>query len=128
MVDIRQERGKAAEVAVAAALEAEGFTIVALNLRLGHLELDIVARCAELVVVVEVRSRGPGARTTGFGSISATKRDRIRRAAKRLWRDRYMLDPTVCRLRLDAASVTFRGGQAQISYCAGAISFDAVPT
>jgi putative endonuclease len=126
MTHSRHERGQTAEAAVAAALVADGFSIVARNLRLGRLELDIVARQGALIVVVEVRSRGPGARTTGFGSISASKRDRLRRAARRLWRDRYVADPSVQRLRLDAASVTFEGEQAQIIYCAGAITFDAL--
>ncbi len=97
--------GQAAERLVAEYLGSQGFTIEARNLRLGHLEIDIVARCGDLIVVVEVRERGPEAWTTGFGSIRHTKRQRIRRAGERLWRRRYRRDPTVARLRFDAASV-----------------------
>jgi Holliday junction resolvase-like predicted endonuclease len=70
------------------------------------LELDVVARRGPLVVIVEVRSRGPGAWTTGFGSLDAAKRQRIRRAGERLWQRRYRNDESVERLRFDAASVT----------------------
>ena len=118
------ELGRAAEEAVAAALVEAGFQIVGRNLRFGPLELDVVARRFELVVVVEVRTRGRGARMTGFGSLSATKRARIRRAAGTLWRRHFARDPTVSRLRIDAAAVTFDAGVTRIAYCAGAVTFE----
>jgi putative endonuclease len=116
----RARLGQRAEEAVARYLESAGFSIVARNLRLGRLELDIVARRAELVLVVEVRTRGAGAWTSGLGSVSRAKRDRIRRAGQRLWRDRYKADPSVDRMRFDAASVRFDGGEADIDYVVAA--------
>jgi putative endonuclease len=116
----RARLGQRAEEAVALYLESAGFSIVARNLRLGRLELDIVARRAELVLVVEVRTRGAGAWTSGLGSVSRAKRDRIRRAGQRLWRDRYKADPSVERMRFDAASVRFEGGEADIDYVVAA--------
>ena len=102
-------------------LEREGASIVATNLRVGRLELDIVAREGPLVVVVEVRTRGPGAWTRGFGSLSSEKRARIRRAAERLWQRRYKNDPSVERLRIDCASVVFsESGEAVIEYAKAA--------
>ena len=80
---------------------------MAQNLRLGKLELDVVARQGPLIVVVEVRTRGAGAWTTAFGSIDSAKRRRIRRAGERLWQRRYKNDASVERLRFDAASVSF---------------------
>jgi putative endonuclease len=112
--------GQAAEAAVCDYLEREGYQIVARNLRLGRLELDVVARKSELVVVVEVRTRGPGAWTSAFGSITRLKRERIRRAGQRLWRARYRNDPSVQRLRFDAASVLFEQGAAKIEYIVAA--------
>ncbi len=109
-----------AEGVVANWLITQGFCLVARNLRLGHLELDIVARRDELVVVVEVRARSAGSYTTAFGSISATKRERIRCAARRLWRARYANDPTVQRLRIDAAAVHFGPSGPVLEYCPGA--------
>lgn len=84
-----------------------GFEIVALNLRLQYLELDVVARRGELVVIVEVRSRGRGAWTSGFGSLNGRKQHRVRLAGQRLWERRYRRDESVKRLRFDAASVEF---------------------
>lgn len=97
-------------------LVERGFDIVAINLRLQYLELDVVARRGELVVVVEVRSRGRGAWTSGFGSLDGRKRYRVRLAGQRLWERRYAHDPTVTRLRFDAASVTFDAAGPRIEY------------
>jgi putative endonuclease len=106
---------------VARYLTEQGFDIVALNLRLQYLELDVVARRGDLVVVVEVRSRGRGAWTTGFGSLDGRKRYRLRLAGQRLWERRYQADLSVKRLRFDAASVTFGpSGVAHVDYVAAA--------
>jgi putative endonuclease len=107
----RIEHGASAERAVAHYLAQSGYDIVATNLRVGRLELDVVARQGRVIVVVEVRTRGPGAWTSAFGSIDAEKRRRVRRAGERLWQRRYKHDASVDRLRFDAASVTFAGGE-----------------
>jgi putative endonuclease len=117
---LRQARAALAEQAVARLLAERGFQIVATNLRLGHLEIDIVARRSDLVVVVEVRARDVASWTTGFGSITAGKRRRVREAARRLWRRRYRKDLSVSRLRLDAAAVLFGPGGMKIHYAEGA--------
>lgn len=101
----RHALGARAEALVAQYLVTEGYEIVARNLRLGALELDIVARRGPLIAVVEVRTRGPGALTSGFGSVDGRKRERIRRAGERLWQRRYRRDLSVERLRFDVASV-----------------------
>jgi putative endonuclease len=93
-----------------------GASIVATNLRVGRLEIDIVAREGRTVLVVEVRARGPGAWTGGLGSLASQKRARIRRAAERLWQRRYRNDASVDRMRIDAASVTFAEGELRIEY------------
>jgi putative endonuclease len=109
-------RGSAAEQAVAAFLLDRGCEIVATNLRVGRLELDIVAREGPVIAVVEVRSRGAGAWTSGLGSIDRQKRERIRRAGERLWDRRYKNDRSVERMRFDAASVTFEDGTPVVEY------------
>jgi putative endonuclease len=101
----RRSIGAQAEAVVAAWLRREGYEIVAQNLRIGALELDIVARRGAVVAVVEVRTRGSGALTTGLGSVTLKKRERIRRAGERLWQRRYRHDKSVDRLRFDLASV-----------------------
>lgn len=113
-------RAAEAEAAVAKYLERLGYTVVGCNVRLGRLELDIVAQQGRTVVVVEVRTRSEHSLTTAFGSIDHAKRERTRRAGERLWRERYRDDPGVDHLRFDAASVTFEQGAPQVSYCRGA--------
>ena len=124
MSDLSAKRaadGTRAEAAVAAHLETLGYAIVATNLRVGKLELDVVAREGAVIVVVEVRTRGASAWTTGFGSIDGEKRRRIRRAGERLWQRRYKNDVSVDRLRFDAASVTFDAdGTPHIEYARAA--------
>jgi putative endonuclease len=97
-------------------LVARGFAIVATNLHVGHYEIDVVARSGPLIVVVEVRTRGARAWTTGFGSLDAGKRRRIRLAGERLWQRRYRQDASAERLRFDAASVTFVDGEPVVDY------------
>jgi putative endonuclease len=85
-------------------------------LRLQYLELDVVARKDDVIVVVEVRSRGASAWTSGFGSLDGRKRYRIRLAGQRLWQRRYRSDASVNRLRFDAASVQFGPDGPKIEY------------
>jgi len=81
-----------------------GFEIVARNLRLGHLEIDLLARRGALLVVVEVRARGPGARVGPFASVNGPKLRRLRAAVQLVWR-RHQADPSLQRVRLDVAAV-----------------------
>ncbi len=114
--EARRRSGALAEAAVVEHLRRAGLVIVATNLHVGHFELDVVARDGAVVVVVEVRTRGKGAWTRAFGSIDGKKRLRLRRAGERLWRHRYAHDPSVERMRFDAASVTFDEGRARVEY------------
>jgi putative endonuclease len=90
---------------VAAWLAGQGYEIVATNLRLGALEIDVVARKGPVVAIVEVRTRGKTARTTALGSVGKAKQLRLRRAGERLWQRRYRHDLSVERLRFDVAGV-----------------------
>jgi putative endonuclease len=117
----RHEIGARAELAVADFLFARGFVVLARNVRLGSLELDVVARRGDLVVVVEARTRGPGSMTRALESVSHSKRVRLRRAVARLWRESLRRMPGVDRVRIDVAAVTFTGRGASIEYVAGAL-------
>ena len=117
----RRARGRRAELAVADYLVANGFAIIAGNVRLGPLELDLVARRGGLVAVVEVRTRGHGSFDGPFASIRAPKRERLLRAVERLWRERLTAIPEVERVRIDVAAVTFDQGQTLVEYVAGAV-------
>jgi putative endonuclease len=117
----RTALGRRAELAVADFLFANGFTLLARNLKLGPLELDVVARKGALVVIVEVRTRGPGAWVRAFESVTWAKQRRILRAVERLWRTRLARYATIQRVRVDVAAVTFAGGRTSIEYVAGAV-------
>lgn len=116
----RKQLGDEAEQAVADFLVERGVEIVARNLRIGSLEIDIVARQGVLVLVVEVRFRSVRSWTSGFSSIDGKKRMHLRRAGERLWTRRYQHDPTAERLRFDVASVTFGAEGAEVEYVSGA--------
>ena len=53
----RAELGRRAERLVAEYLQARGFQIVGQNVRVGRLEIDLIARRRELLVFCEVRAR-----------------------------------------------------------------------
>ena len=97
--------GDRAERAAAAWLVARGLDLVASNVRVGRLEIDLVLRDGPVIVFVEVRTRGPGAWTSALASVDARKRARVRAAGERLWRDRFARDATIDRVRFDVAAV-----------------------
>jgi putative endonuclease len=121
-VTSRTALGRLAETAVADYLVAAGYDVLARNLRLGALELDVVARRGPLVVVVEVRTRGEGSMQRPFESFTYTKRLRLKRAVRRLWREQLVKMRDVKRVRIDAAAVSFgEGGRTKVEYVEGAI-------
>jgi putative endonuclease len=107
---------------VAEYLATNGYEILARNLRLGPLELDVVARLGDLVAVVEVKTRGPGARQGPFASFTRAKSARVRRAVERLWRETLSQMDGVNRVRVDVAAVTFVEGQVRVEYVEGALA------
>jgi putative endonuclease len=118
-------RGREAEAAAADKLRANGFRVLWQNLRIGALELDLVAKKGDLVVVVEVRTRGPGSFEKPLASISRTKRRTLLRGVRALWKGRIAKMPEVNRIRIDVAAVTSDGsGALQIEWIAGAFTED----
>lgn len=111
-----QVLGREAEDFAAKVLEERGFAILMRNVRLGHLEVDIVARQGAVVVVVEVRRRGLGAWTTALGSVDPEKRKRVRMAGDRLWRRYFKSDLTVERMRFDVVGVSEENGVLQAEH------------
>ena len=99
--------GSRAEEAAREHLLASGLSFVGQNLRVGRLELDLVLQEGPVIVVVEVRTRGPGSWRRALDSVDRRKRARIRAAGERLWRDRFARDASVDRMRFDIAAVTF---------------------
>jgi putative endonuclease len=96
--------------------------VLARNLRIGSFEIDVVARRGELVVAVEVRTRGARSFERALESIGRAKQRRMLAAADRLWRDHLADTPGVERLRIDVAAVTFEGGETRVEYFESAVT------
>lgn len=113
----RSRRGALAEHIAVRHIVAMGMHVLARNLRVGHLELDIVARDGPAVVVIEVRTRGSGAWQTPLDSVGGVKRSRLRRAAEILWDRHWSRWEGVERVRFDVVSVRLgRGTPARVDY------------
>ena len=82
---------------------ARGFAIEGPNVRVGRLEIDLVATKGDLVIVVEVRVRGAGSFQSALASVDRKKQERLVRAARTLYRDRY--DARGMRLRFDVVAI-----------------------
>ncbi len=78
----RSARGAHWETFASNHLRAQGLEILARGYRCRLGELDIVCLDGETLVIVEVRARSTGARTTALESISRAKRQRIVNAAR----------------------------------------------
>lgn len=109
----RAALGQAGEQLVAEHLEAQGFGLVARNVRIGRLEIDLIARRDALVVFCEVRTRTSAAFLDPIDTIDRAKQQRIRRAAE-IWLLRQRFD--AAEVRFDAASVLIDGARRQLDY------------
>jgi putative endonuclease len=112
----RRALGRAAEELAARFLVLEGYTILARNRRCAGVELDVVARQGDLLVLVEVKLRRgdlvPATRALGF-----RQWDRQRRAA-RAFLDRA---PWAAAVRLDLVSVDWRPGELRLQHLCGVV-------
>lgn len=98
-------------------LRARGLEVIGRNVRVGRLEIDLIARDGPVIVVVEVRTRGASSFQRALDSIDARKRARLRAAGERLWQTRFAANPAIERMRFDVASVTFLpGGGAAVEH------------
>ncbi|HVJ88288.1 MAG TPA: YraN family protein [Labilithrix sp.] len=118
----RTSIGRHAEDLAARHLVANGFEILWQNVRIGSLEVDLVARLGDLVVIVEVRSRGPNAFAGPLASITWKKRRMLLRAARGLWRGRLKNMAGVQRVRLDVIAITSSPTGAVVEWIRGAIT------
>jgi putative endonuclease len=92
--------GRRGEVLAALWLMAKGYSILGFRLRTPHGEIDLVARRGRVLAAVEVK-----ARTTleaALEAVSASQRQRLRRAIRALAARRRGLENSVVRLDLMA--------------------------
>jgi putative endonuclease len=112
--ETRHERGRAAEEMAARFLELEGYVVLARNLRCAGVEVDLVARRGDLLVLAEVKLRRhglvPAARALGMRQWL-----RQRRAAQSL----LVRWPWAATVRLDLVGVDWSDGSLRIRHLRG---------
>jgi putative endonuclease len=113
----RAELGQRAERLVAEYLQVRGFQIVGRNVRLGRLEIDLIARRGLLLVFCEVRARSHDRLLPPAATIDHKKIARLRQAAGQ-WLKREQAGRFD--VRLDAAAVVFDTPRGRIEYYEGA--------
>lgn len=113
VVSRRRELGRRAEESVTKYLQRRGFEILRRNERVGHLEIDIIAKKGSLLVFCEVRSRTDDTWMTPAQSLDSTKLNRLRRAAMQ-WM--VSAQPNTVEVRFDVASVVYDVPQGRIDY------------
>jgi len=109
----RQEAGALGEQLVARRLESEGYRLLACNVRVGRLELDVIVTRGRMIVFCEVRTRNSRAFLDPIETIDRAKVARVRKAAAQwLVSQQLRFDE----IRFDAASVVLDGPEPQIDY------------
>jgi putative endonuclease len=113
---IARERGRAGEALAVAYLELVGCRVVARNVRLGGVEVDVVVDDGATRVLVEVRLRS----RADFGGAAATvdhhKRQRLVRAARGLEQQGAAL------VRVDVVAVDLAAGGATLTHYRNAVT------
>ena len=99
-------------------LASRGWTIEAHRFRLGHRELDVVARQGALVAFVEVKTRRSAAWGSPSESVLWRKRRTIARVAE-VWRERHGRPGDTFRFDVVAVWVE-RGGDYRVEHLADA--------
>jgi putative endonuclease len=97
-------RGRAGEALAVAYLEVLGWTIQGRNLRVGGIEVDVLAQEGETWVIVEVKYRGRsdyGGAALAFGH---EQRDRLRRAARALGQSSGASDLRIDMIAIEATA------------------------
>ena len=90
--------------------------MLASNLRVNYLEVDLLVQDGRTLVLVEVRTRHAQSWTSALGSVDGWKRTRLRRAGERLWRRHYQFRQDYDHVRFDVAAVTWKNGEAKVEY------------
>lgn len=106
-VDARQWLGREGEAAVREALQSRGYAILAERYRTPIGEIDLVARDADTIVFVEVKTRRGGAYGGGAAAVTWRKQRTLARVAE-TFLARAGLTHLAC--RFDVVAVHWPGG------------------
>jgi putative endonuclease len=113
----RASLGQRAEDIACQYLQRVGFAIIARNVRVGRLELDLIAQRGVLIVFCEVRSRSDTRLMTPAQTIGPLKVRRVRHAAAQ-WLRHHHHGPV--QVRFDVASIVFDAPNGRLNYLEGA--------
>lgn len=111
--DPRHDLGSRAEGLVAQHLSDGGFAVLGRNVRVGRLEIDLIAQRGRTIVFCEVRARRSATWVHPLETIGRKKIANIREAARR-----WLLTHSWkgCSIRFDAAAVTFDSSEPTMEY------------
>jgi putative endonuclease len=114
----RQVLGSDAETIVARRLEHVGFEIRGRNVRVGRLEIDLIAQRGSLLVFCEVRSRSHERQGGPWETVDWRKLGKVKRAAARWLREARQEGQLrdIRAVRIDVASVVFDAPSPRVSY------------
>ena len=109
---VHNDFGKEGEELAACCLQQKGYTILERNWRSGHKEIDIVARKDNLLVIVEVKTRGG----TDFGEPeNAVTNAKIRRLVSAA--DAYVRHNRIdMPVRFDIITIVRKDGRQQVEH------------
>ena len=113
----RARLGRDAEALIARRLAEDGFTVLGQNVRVGRLELDLIAERAGLIVFCEVRARAHDRFVAPAATMDARKVMRVRSAAQQWLRTHR---PARVGVRFDVAAVVFDVPGGRVEYYEGA--------
>ncbi len=114
-MDQRHEFGKVGEQVAVDYLSGRGFMILERNWRFGHKEIDIIAREANDLVVVEVKTRTAPVLEFPEQAIPRAKRQFLISAANAYVRyNRIPLE-----VRFDVINVVYRQGEPEVTHIRG---------
>jgi putative endonuclease len=113
---IAGERGHAAEIIAAAYFELAGLRVTAHNVRLGGVEVDVLATEGGTQVVVEVKFRNRSDYGGAAAAVDRWKRDRLLRAAAALVAKGH------ADVRIDVVLVELTAGGAEVRHERGAVT------
>lgn len=105
--------GKRGETLAARYLERQGFVILESNARIGHKEVDIIARDGDEVVFVEVKTRTGDSHGTAAEAVTSHKLSHLITAL-----EAYLLrHPEVSSARIDVIAITVTSiGKARLQH------------
>lgn len=115
--DARAQLGRSAEALVADRLAAMGFTLLGRNVRVGRLELDLIAQRDGLVVFCEVRARSHDRFVAPAATMDPRKVARVKAAASQWLR---LHRPARLDVRFDVAAVIYDVPGGRVEYYEGA--------